>query len=215
VAALVVAWLEEDGWEVYKEVQCPRRKVVCDIFAVRRDARGRIRDSWAVEVKTHFGLDVMEQAHTWQRYAHRASIAVPRPKKRARTFGYKVCNTLGLGVIEVGPRSVAQQLTAKAGRSPKLPTLVEAQKDYEAGNADRTYWTPFKGTVEKLAALVEETPGVVLEDAVSQIDHHYKHDRSAVSSLKKHIKTGTIPDIRIVWRKSAGSMSAHLYSRTP
>lgn len=213
VAQQVVAFLEEQGWEVYKEVQCPNRKVICDIYAVKRARDGAVRESWAVEVKTHFGLDVMEQANTWMRYAHRASIAVPRPKRRARAFGYKICATLGLGVIEVGPMSVREQITARGGRSPKLPTLVEAQKSYQAGNSDRSYWTPFKDTVEALVNLVEQNPGIVLEDAVAMMTHHYKHDRSAVSSIKKHIKTKTISEIRIAWKTTQGKLAAHLYKR--
>lgn len=200
LAKRVVSSLKQRGWKVYQEVLCPRRKRVVDIYAVRQV--GTYTETCAVEVKRSFGLQVMEQACYWQDYANEAFIAAPRLKsRRARAFALKICRFLGLGVYEITPRTVRHALHAKRASSHKTVPLVEAQRHSEAGSADRDHWTPFKGTCDNLAQYVKHNSGVGLLEAIRAIEHHYKSERSAFSSLKKHLIKGRVDGIKIRFKR--------------
>jgi len=194
LAKKVTQWLEAQGWEIFPEVQCPRKRRVVDIYA--RRTIGGILETWAIEVKAQFGLQVLEQANYWQGHAHKVSIAVPALKaRRAKIFAYKIVQLLGLGMLEIG-KTVTEHQQPRRYPAPKIPQLVNAQKSFAPGNNRREYWTPFKGTVEQLQYVVKTNPGVSLADAISQIDHHYKSARSAQQTLIRHINSGTVTGIR-------------------
>lgn len=203
LALRVVKYLRRKGWEVYKEV-INRENHVVDIYATKDN------QTWAIEVKTTFGLRVMEQAEHWRRYAHFTSIAVPRPKDpKTRIFGYKVAEAFGLGVLELTASKVISKRDPKANRRPSIPELVEEQKAYEAGNSSGDYWTPYKRTIENLRVHAIQYPGMSLELAVQQIDHHYRSQRKAFTNMLYALKENKIPGVELQWR----SKKAHIYPK--
>lgn len=193
LAKRIVDYLRLQGWEVFQEVLCPNRRRVVDIYARKKHGAGY--RTWAIEVKTSLNLAVMEQAHYWTTFAHQVSIAVPPKKnKRIKNFGYKICALLGLGVLELKPREVQEVRQPRQTSVAQFPTLVTAQKTSTAGTNKRDHWTHFKQTIQNLNELVQKQPGITLDEAIDQIEHHYRHKNSAKSSLRtalrKRIVTG-------------------------
>src|SRR5687767_1484846 len=88
VGAVVVAWLEALGADVYQEVECAGG--VADVVA-RRGA-----ELWVVEVKTSFSIALLFQAMDRRRTAHRVFIAAPYSKNIRDVTA--VCEELGIGV---------------------------------------------------------------------------------------------------------------------
>lgn len=218
LAKQVEQWLIAKGWEVYKEVLAPKHKgkKVCDIYAVKRNNKGDIIDTWAIEVKATFGLTVMEQAYNWRLFANRVSIATPKPKKRPRQFGHKICTSLDIGVLEIGTRSVYEKYTSPRRAKVNLyPTLNKEQKKSVAGTPRGGHWTPFKQTVKELEAIAKKRPGITLQAAINAIDHHYASTSSAMSSIQKHILNGVIDTLEVKWEtdKRTRKRNLHLYAR--
>lgn len=209
-------YLEKEGWEVYKEVLCPKLRYVADIYAVKRYPTGKIKESLSVETKTQFGVTVMEQADNWKRHATYNYIAVPAPKRRNKAFGVKVCTLLGLGILEVSDKKkVTKILQAKKTAGVIEPRLIEEQKLSQAGSSDRKHWTPFKETAERVYQFAKENPGVPIEDLVDNIIHHYRNKRSASSSIVRHIQSGVIPDMSMQWDKSHNGYVLYSVERKP
>lgn len=200
--------LSQEGYTTHQEVLCPRQSSdrVVDIYAYKGEM-DRPRDTWAIEVKTSFSLRVMEQAEFWKRHAERSSVAVPAGSGRLRTFSYKVCREMGIGVLDVDFEEreegnyVRKKKTASLQRGAKVPELVEAQQQYDAGTAGGGHWTPLDRTLDRLLTYVEQNPRTLLIEAIHEIDHHYSGDPSALASLKKHIYDRKIPEI---WMKREG-----------
>jgi hypothetical protein len=94
-AAVVVAWLEALGADVYQEVECGGG--VADIVA---KLNGEI---WIVEVKTGLTLALLLQAMKRRRLAHRVYVAAPY----SRTFreSCEVCEEIGIGALEITSRT--------------------------------------------------------------------------------------------------------------
>jgi len=207
-AEAVCQHLQQEGYKTHKEVLCPRgsSERVVDIYAFT-GSMDRPRDTWAVEVKRSFSLRVMEQAEFWRRHAERASVAVPAGSGRLRTFSYKVCREMGIGVLDVDFEDreegnyVRKKKLAGKERDPWVPELVEAQKHSDAGSAGGDHWTPLDRTLDRLLAYVQQNEGTMLIEAIHEIDHHYSGDTSAFASLKKHIYGRKIPEI---WMKRSG-----------
>lgn len=206
-AKKVVEWLENRDWEVFKEVEAPRDKRVVDIYAIKGD-KERPRNTWAIEVKTGFTLRVMEQASFWKRHAHQTSVAIPADiDSRTYDFGRRVCTEFGLGVIEVveydnGPAFAKRVQHSKSSGVATFPTLHEKQKEYEAGNADNDHYSKFDQFSDRLVEYVGEHPGASLRRAITDLDHHYKSEDSAYTTLKRAIKNRAIPKLIIEWRHS-------------
>lgn len=179
VAAPVVAWLRAGGWDVYQEV---RLGASCDIVATR----GRL--IWAVEVKTAFGIAVVEQAKGWVEHAHYVSVAVPHRNARLSAHPQSVLglalHTWGIGVLGVRPVSYLYAEDADPA-SPQLvqhvlapplhrkvdnrlrAVLCEEQKTYlAAGSPFGSGWSPYKATIQNLRSLVKKHPGLNLREAI-------------------------------------------------
>jgi hypothetical protein len=214
-AKKVVEWFERRDWTVYKEVRAPAKDRVVDVYAIQGD-KERPRKSHAIEVKKSFTFRVLEQAYFWKQYAKNASVAVPAAtERRARKFGQRICTEFGLGVFEViegdhGPMYARQKKTPGKNHPRDCPELFEEQKMSVAGTADdEERWTRFDRVANKLGDLVEQDPGISLHDAISEIDHHYKNDDSAYSTLKRAIPDYAVPGVELVWRRS----TAYLFER--
>ena len=192
LAAILVSYLENDGWEVFQEVDTEHWGIA-DIIA-KRD--GII---WAIETKTSLNLDVMQQAWRKRPHAHFISVAFPAPRRRAEDFATQVCKTMGIGILHISSGVLERN---KGVAFKKIGTAIssrlrEEHKTYaKAGSAKGGYWTPYKDTCEKLLAVVQAEPGIRVKDAVLKIQHHYKTNTTAAACLVKWSARGTVPGIR-------------------
>jgi hypothetical protein len=202
LAAAVVSWLADGGWEVYQEVETPNGR--CDIVAVR----GPIR--WAIEVKTSLNLAVMDQAFRNAAWFHHSSIAVPAPANnqfaspRNWQLAHDIGKLLGFGVLRIvcfkggeAPR-VIQDTLPVLNRRPGTIHLHEEQKNWcAAGSNHGGHFTRFQSTAQRLTSFVKRTPGMSLKEAVKSIDHHYASVPSATGALSKLIRQGVIEGVRL------------------
>jgi hypothetical protein len=201
VAAVVVAWLEALGADVYQEVECAGG--VADIVATIR------REVWVIEVKTSCSLALLLQAMERRREATRVFVAAPY-SKGMRLAG-DLFRELGVGVLEIRigyevyPGSfedpcVTERVPSRRWNrdARRLASRLEPQHKPHAkagavGGGGR--WTPFRSTCEQLAREVRARPGIDLKLAIDSIKHHYRSNAGARSSLAKWITTGKVPGV--------------------
>lgn len=201
VAEVVVAYLEAMGADVYQEVEVSGG--VADIVA-------RVRaETWIVEVKVTLRLTLLTQAMDRRRLAHRVVIATPYTRNSREVA--PMCDELGLGLWEVRvpapderwltpdvreavvPRRLTSHRVALAADlKPEHKTHARAGAASAAGR-----WTPFRGTCEEVARIVREQPGITVKAAVDAIEHHYRTNKSAVSSIAHWIERGKVDGVRL------------------
>ena len=204
MAAEVVRWLNDQGWDVYEEVQAFSSGPRADIVAIR-DAL-----IWVIECKTTFSLDVIAQAREWSWLASAVSVAVPSGRdSRARRFAEHCCRTEGIGVIYVAPLDPEFEwargkwgCTAPAFRrvrkSPLRNAIHNSHKRFRAGNANCEYHTPWRATCEELRRVVGDSPGLTMKEVLAKMNgHHYQGDASARSSLVRQVRIGIIKGVRL------------------
>lgn len=202
LAGVVIAWLEALGADVYQEVELYRQGPRADIVA-------RVRaEIWIVETKTSMSLALIEQAMERRRFAHRVYIAAPTYKARA---GLALCQELGIGVIGVsvglGIESPSEydepQVTmrAESRRWNSRPVALAEKLEPEhktharAGAPTGGHWSPFRRTIERLAQEVAAHPGILIKAAVAGIEHHYRSNAGARTSLAAWIREGKVPGV--------------------
>jgi len=195
----VIAYLVQDGWEVYQEVKV--NGPVADIVA----KRGSV--IWVIETKTAFGLDVIEQAVRWVGHAHMVSVAVPWTKDS--NFKEMICKKFGVGVLFRKTRNLGyDELAVDEMVHPEFnrkiynkwnSILKDEHKTYcEAGaTASHKRFTPFQDTRLQLVKVVTKNPGISMSDALKKIKHHYSSDSSAKSCLVGYIFKNVITEIRM------------------
>jgi hypothetical protein len=194
LAREVVAWLIDQQWEVYQEVQPERYSHVADIVAVQR---GLV---WVVECKLTMCLDVLAQAFNWREFAHYTSICVPRCADRNYNLVWRILKAHGIGWIKSGGGTTAETHPAMLNRRARAGELLrvlrpEHKTFAEAGTASGRRWTPFRATCEELRRLVDRQPGISLTDAVKRIANHYATPASARSNLKHWIGAGKVEGV--------------------
>jgi hypothetical protein len=217
LAGAVVRHIREDGWEVWQEVQLSSYSAIADIVAYRAPVY------WIIECKLRFGLEVVDQACNWRRFAHYISVSVPYVSDRSGsgTLNF-VCKHFGIGVIEVGKRgdwSTGYSVYDHRSLTPTLmrkPPSIEQLKNglrdehktwAEAGNSSGRRYTPFADTCYGLARVVAAIPGISFAEALGKIKHHYSTDQSARSSLLKWIEAGRVKDVKVI----RSGKAIHLY----
>lgn len=218
LAAFVVKHLQEDGWEVYQEIQIKSFGSIADIVAVKDG------EVMVVETKTTFGLGVLGQANHWKKLAHYSTIAVPRTvnQSKARSFGQQIAWKFGIGVLIVSPvrghvtTKVQPQKNAGADIKKILSVLTEQHKTYaKAGSKGGQHLTRFKMTCQELTKIVKRNPGICLEEAVTRFKHHYKNDYNAARSIAKQIKFDNVPTIYGEWNGKQKCLTLYYLSRPP
>lgn len=215
VAAVVVAYLEAMGADVYQEVEVPGG--VADIVA-------RVRaELWIVEVKTSLSLALLFQAMERRRLAHRVFIAAPY-SRNFRDVGV-VCEALGIGLFEVKVPS-----DYETWRTPEVIERVESRRwntrpvalaaDLEPGHKTHAKagaigaggrWTPFRSTCEELARVVAAEPGIALKQAIEKIKHHYRTPASARSSIAHWLERGKVPGVRLEYQATPHATTPKLF----
>lgn len=204
VARPVVAYLADLKWDVYQEVERGNR---ADIVALN----GRL--IWVVEVKTSLTFDVIAQAKNWLDHAHYVSIAVPSSMiaSRGRALAYRVCEQLGIGVLEVTDSSdllnrVVEKANPKIGRTRLIPRFVEMLRARcvpecktwsEAGNSKSSYFSPFTNTCEQIRRHIKNNGPSTTAQILENIQHHYRSNSTAKSCLFKWAVNGSIKGVRV------------------
>lgn len=209
LAREVVSYYEKLGYQVYKEVcSYGGGSARLDIYCVKDG------DTIAIETKMNMGLTVIDQAFNWVGRANRVYVALPYKKKSNLYFAREVCRNFGIGIMLVNDPQyyghdflMNEWLAPSVCESPTNPLKTyEEQKLSVAGNARGEFVTPFSITRTSLVEYVKVNPGCSLSDAIKNIKHHYEHERSAKSSLKKLIIGGVIDEIKMddskLWIKS-------------
>jgi hypothetical protein len=204
LAAAVVTWLSENGFDVYQEVTVPGG--VADIVAVK------FREAWIVEVKTSWSLDLLAQCIDRKRCANRVYAAVP--SMRGGGFGTRAAMALdlGIGTIKIGHgysnrppylEGFDVSFDTLAPRITRVPMaaslkLEEGHKTHAKAGAPCAAgrWTPFRSTCESLRRVVEEEPGLMLADAMRRTKHHYHNDATARSSMATWAQAGKVEGVR-------------------
>lgn len=207
MAAHIVAWLRDAGWDVYEEISS------IDIVAQRTDGF-----LWAIECKLAFGLDVMAQADARRSYVDAVSVGVPSEfRSRGQCFAQRCARRMGIGVVVVrsptrhSADGLVRELVEPGSltgdvrnhrRRKALETCLtpEAQAvGNHAGQATGSSWSPFKQTRHDLRAFVKLHSRPTLKEAVAGISHHYHDDARARKSLSQLFGTAAIPELHLVY----------------
>jgi Holliday junction resolvase-like predicted endonuclease len=197
LAKKVVAWLREQEWKIYQEVEGGGG--VADIVATRGPL------VWVIECKKTLGLSVLSQAYKWRYHAHFVSIAVPMTKKRWLEQSAEVfMRDYGIGCLRVDVKGQYYR-DVEVAEDPKLfrtryakklrESLCEEHRTFaQAGTNRGGHWTPFKRTCGYLVDMVTRpgNNGMLLHEAIKKLEHHYVSDKSAVASLKHLIEKGGV-----------------------
>lgn len=194
VAAVVVRWLEADGWDVYQEVDN------IDIVATR----GPIVS--VVEVKTSLSWKLCAQAFSRMPYAHEVWVAVPvKPSSATPWYARRCLGRDGIGILEVSDMvnvglPATLHRSAHAGAKLLRARLRPEHKTHlPAGSACGGGWTPFKDTSNQLRKLIDAEPdGVPVKTAIESISHHYRGNSSARACLVKLARDGVIDGVRVI-----------------
>lgn len=134
VAAAVVAWLVDMGWEVYQEVSLGASARTVDIVATRGPL------VWAIECKVSFGISVLAQAYGLLGLAHYVSVATAAAQEDTvdRWFAKLIAEENGIGTFEVdsGPEwdDTAPKWSATREVEPRLHRKVGCIVTWRAKN---------------------------------------------------------------------------------
>jgi hypothetical protein len=200
LAAVVVAWLEMLGADVFQEVELVPRGIRADIVA-------RVRaELWIIETKTSVSLALIEQAMERRRFAHRVFVAAPTGRARA---GALVCAELGIGVLDVfigrgpyEPPRVREVCPSRRWNSRPVKLAAKLRPEHKtacpAGSPTGGHWSPFRQTCDELTRIVAQAgpDGIPLKTVIAT-KWHYSSLASARSSLASWILSGRMPGVRL------------------
>lgn len=199
LARKVIAWLTDQKWDVYQEVQV--RGPIADIVA----KQGPV--CWVIETKMTLSLSVIGQAHEWLPWANYVSVAVPAGKRRIG-FAAQILKAYGIGLLRVNQYEydwsssvIEAEHPAFRRRTGKdvLNALNEAHKTYaEAGNSQGRHWSPFKETCLQIYRYVRVNEGCSLKDVLNNVNHHYGSTSAARSCIPKWAEAGVIEGIKVI-----------------
>lgn len=199
LAAPIVDWFRQDGWDVYQEVPC--RSGVADILVVQH---GRI---WIIETKVSLTFALIDQAIDRLKHAHWVSIAVPSCRRSKSS--YWLLRYHGIGLMRVvnyghGALRVEESIEPRlnraghAGAKKLLATLEPEHMNYaEAGSSAGSQWTPFKRTCRNALEYVQAHGSCSLKDLMGEIKHHYRTSSTARASFAQRIEQGIVPGLRL------------------
>jgi len=196
IAASIIAWLEAQEWETYKEVMAFHSGQRADIVATKGNL------IWVIETKTTLTFEVISQALGWKGFAHFISIGLPErlSKSSGRTLAESFVHDCRLGIIIVGKNHVHSKpppINREIFMIDYMRRgLIPQRKSSIAGNANHDYYTPWRETCERLAKVVKANPGISMKDAVTELKHHhYCSDATAIASLRQWLRAGKLKGI--------------------
>ena len=206
LAAVVVAWLVDYGYDVYQEVELVPRGIRADIVA-RRGIELTI-----VETKTSASMALLGQVMERRRFAHRVYAAAPHC---SGPFG-DACKELGVGAwsvhvgssemcsgVPIDPSRIVEVCAPRRLTSHRLKLVDKLRPEHKtacaAGSPSGGHWSRYRDTVAQLARVVAANPGIAFAQALQPglMNHHYSSARSARSALSRDIEMGKIAGVRI------------------
>jgi hypothetical protein len=194
LAARVVAWLSNQRWEVYQEVQVESYGRRADIVAVQGPV------SWVIETKMSFGIGVLDQALYWVGMANYVSVATPYGRGIRSTVLKRSMESIGLGSLLVRDWGIEERIHPRLQRRLRRDIrkyLNEPQKTFApAGNAHGARYTPFQETCRKIVDRVKIQPGIGIKELIDNIETHYLSSKTARSVLAKWIQQGVVKGVR-------------------
>ena len=199
LAAVVVAWLEAQGADVYQEGACATgiAGIVARVGA----------ELWIVETKTSLSLAVVTQVMDRRHEAHRVFVAAP-VSRNTRDVA-RLLKEVGVGMLDVhlgsdhphDPPRVTERAPSRRWNRKPVALASKLRPEHKthapAGSAGGGRWTPFRGTCEELARFVRAEPGTTLKHALTCVRHHYSSSSCARSCLSKWIREGTVPGVEM------------------
>jgi len=197
IAKIVIAWLKNQHWVIYQEVQQYMYGPVADIVAVQ----GKIL--WVIETKTSLTFKLIAQVQRWKMNAHYVSVAVPSAKlDSGRLFAEHVLKWQGIGLFTVAGNEVGERIAPKLNRyayKSRLIKKLKPEQQYwaEAGNANSERWTPFAETCRNIVRIVQRSPGITAKELIDGTRTHYSTPASARTCIIKWAREGIIRGIRI------------------
>lgn len=173
-----------EGFEIFKEV--PASGIID--FVARL---GNI--TTAVEVKTTFSFDVIEQAYSNLQRANLSYVAIPCTK--TKSFAYQICKQYGIGVLVLDKfNRVNEAVKPKFNRVKYKLKLQDWQKENTAGVKSGRI-TPFSNTVTCIHQyLVRNRGKALMKDVLRNVETHYSTNSSANKCIQDMIKAGVIKD---------------------
>jgi len=200
LAEKIIEHLEGKGYTSYKEVSMRGKggNARSDCYFTK-EVNGKTV-TIAVETKTSMTLKVVEQADRWKKHANQVYVCVPtvtRKGWKSRKFAIKMCKALGIGVYEYGTKGIKESNVGIVNEKAKMPPLYEEQKSSVAGNDTGEFFTAFKNTVNELNKFMDDKDEYLLTDLIKEINHHYKSENSAKSSLRKMVEQKVIENYKI------------------
>lgn len=201
LAQAVAAWLTEQHWDCYFEVQVYSLGRIADIVAVRGPV------VYVIECKTSLSLKVLEQASLWR--SHLRSIAVPKCKRGPYRSGdrkgayYLARRCLEIGVLEVSKRNlidgsefwdVVQMVIPKLKRDyhPMAQqirrALLPEHKTHVAPGSPSVEgrWTPYKSSIRSVRRFIRDNPGCTFREIGEELGKmHYANVGSAIGNLRQ------------------------------
>lgn len=183
LAATVIDWLSELGWDTFPEVQLRNRGPRADIVAIKNDM------TWVIETKLSMNLHLMEQAIRWQELgALYVSMCIPFVSRRKAGKNYwhsrvvdNFCREKGIGLIFANPPEVFKMIPAKLCRYNYhrrhyiLDCLDTRMKDYQAGSSSSEgYSTQRQRVLEDALQIIRQQPGCTLSDLVHRVKTNYR-----------------------------------------
>ena len=215
VASRAAQWLEDQGLEVYQEVECHQRRA--DLVGAGSEVL------IVVECKLRLGLDLIEQAEHWKPYANARICAyldarTRRPfrssEPRTRQAALRICREWGIGVLRIPEDErdpLEEEVRAIIQPRPRAHDYLrdalapEQRLDggaAEAGTNRGGYHTPFRRTALLVSEIVSKHPeGIQVSDLLDTIKerggHHYASDKGFKTSILLVVKRGIVPGVRI------------------
>lgn len=188
LAKSIVSHFSKD-YDVYQEVKACSSRVI-DIVVRRKSSL------MAIETKVTLNMKLWEQAFKNKKWCGYSFIAIPQNvyQKSLRKMISGMCKGLNIGVIVV---DFDGNVSIQYNPAEEIPTqplkLYDEQKSFAlAGSGGVPYFTPFKKTVSEIKKYLEEHGKSELVTVISSIDHHYKTEQSAISSIRKYVLKGVI-----------------------
>lgn len=165
--------LEVHGFTVAAEVQ------LCDVVAYK-DGETR-----AIELKNTLNLKVIEQAYRHVGTANRVYVGVTMPKYNEmskNSFAIKVLQKFNIGLYYIGYDSflgmkVIEALTPEYNEITKRPlhaAITEANMLAIGGSKSGDTITPYKLTMQRVKAFLEENPRSTAKEIIENVETHYK-----------------------------------------
>lgn len=200
VAAFVVKYLKEEGWEVYQEVQIPHKFQhgyrVIDIVGIRN---GRVL---ICETKTSFSESLIYQAIKWIGWADEVIIAAPNKNKEHFSKIWAQAGMLGVLGVDMETGAVEEIQYPKFGichflTHDKWKTfLTEGHQLDIAGSPSGKVLTPYKQMCKLVSEYVKEHDKCYLSALIPTFEHLYTK-KGIPAAVRRAVWRGDVPNVVI------------------